>query len=151
MHAEVGRDLLDGHSGFATTRDAHDIVTELARIRLGHNEILPGRPPGQPNSDVTYRCGRPISTLERSRANHSARLSDVGRLRPSVAVVALDEAGLSPPGMDAEAKLLLAPVRGSFPQPCAHASTTKLLNQGQAPDGREFREDRSGYANHERT
>lgn len=69
MDPEVGRDLLDGHPGLATPGDAHDVLTELARIRLGHNDILPGRPSGQPNSDVTYRCSRParMDSTERAR------------------------------------------------------------------------------------
>ncbi len=35
------------------------IVTELARVRLGHSNILPGPSLGQARSDVTYSCSSP--------------------------------------------------------------------------------------------
>jgi hypothetical protein len=53
MNAEVFRDPLDRHTRLTTTRDSDHIFTELFRIRLRHNNILPGSPPGQANSDVT--------------------------------------------------------------------------------------------------
>src|SRR5690606_3819718 len=57
--SEVFRDLLDRDSRLAVLSDAHHVVTELARVRLGHSSILPGRPPGQASSDVTYSCSSP--------------------------------------------------------------------------------------------
>ena len=59
VNTEVFRDLLDRHSGLAVLSDANDVVTELARVGLGHSNILPGRPPGQARSDVTYSCSSP--------------------------------------------------------------------------------------------
>src|SRR5690606_33184617 len=59
VHPEVSRDLPDRHSGLAVTRDAHDVISELGGIGLGHSNILPGRPPGQARSDVTYSCSSP--------------------------------------------------------------------------------------------
>lgn len=44
MDAEVFRDLLDRHSGLTAPRNAHDVVTELARVGLWHSNILPGPP-----------------------------------------------------------------------------------------------------------
>lgn len=64
MDAEVFRDLLDRHSGLTVARDAHDIVPELGGIGLWHDAILPGRPPGQTRSDVTYPCSSPVKVFE---------------------------------------------------------------------------------------
>src|SRR5699024_11322032 len=41
---EVFRDLLDRRSGLTVAGNAHDVVTELARVGLSHNNILPGPP-----------------------------------------------------------------------------------------------------------
>lgn len=62
VNPEVVRDLLDRHSGLTAPRDTHHVITELARIGLGHSNILPGRPPGQARSDVTYSCSSPPGT-----------------------------------------------------------------------------------------
>nr|WP_017201843.1 hypothetical protein [Microbacterium barkeri] len=51
---EVLRDLLNGHAGLAVSRDAHNVVTELRRVRLRLGNILPGLPVGQARSDFTY-------------------------------------------------------------------------------------------------
>jgi len=53
MDTEIFRDLLDRHTRFTVTGHAHNIVTKLTGIRLRHNNILSGHPPGQANSDVT--------------------------------------------------------------------------------------------------
>jgi hypothetical protein len=53
VNTEVFRDLLDRHTRFTTPSDLHNIVPELTGIRLRHNNILSGHPPGQANSDVT--------------------------------------------------------------------------------------------------
>jgi len=50
---EIFRDLLDRYTRFTVTGHAHNIVTKLTGIRLRHNNILSGHPPGQANSDVT--------------------------------------------------------------------------------------------------
>ena len=50
VNTELFRDLLDHHSGFTVAGDKYDIVTELARVRLRHNNILPVRPPGPAKS-----------------------------------------------------------------------------------------------------
>jgi hypothetical protein len=42
MNPEVLRDLLDRHTGLPVTGNTHHVVTELARIRLGHSDTLPG-------------------------------------------------------------------------------------------------------------
>ncbi|WP_396641659.1 GIY-YIG nuclease family protein, partial [Microbacterium sp.] len=39
---------------------AHDVITELGRVGLGHSNILPGHPRGQARSDVTYSCSSPL-------------------------------------------------------------------------------------------
>ncbi|WP_170127509.1 hypothetical protein [Kineococcus rhizosphaerae] len=42
MDAEVGGDLLQCHAGVAVSGDAHDVVSVLAGVGLGHSDILPG-------------------------------------------------------------------------------------------------------------
>lgn len=64
MNPEVFRDLLDVHAGLTVLSNAHNVVTELGRVGLGHSNILPGRPPGQARSDVTYSCSSPFSIAE---------------------------------------------------------------------------------------
>lgn len=59
VHTEISGDLLDRHTVIAVASDPHDIVAELAGVRPGHKDILPARPCGQANSDVTYSCSRP--------------------------------------------------------------------------------------------
>jgi hypothetical protein len=44
VNPEVLCDLLDRHSGLAVARDADYVVTELARVGLGHDDILSGPP-----------------------------------------------------------------------------------------------------------
>ncbi|MEV1025619.1 hypothetical protein [Streptomyces sp. NPDC050264] len=51
VDTEVGGHLLDRHARAAVPRDAHDILAELFRIRLGHSDILPTRPTRQASSD----------------------------------------------------------------------------------------------------
>ena len=63
MNREVGGDLLDRHPVLAVTGDPHDILTELSGVGPGHSNILPARPPGQANSDVTCSCSRPNKLL----------------------------------------------------------------------------------------
>ena len=41
-------------------RDAHNVITELGGIGLGHDASLLGRPPGQANSDATHPCSSPL-------------------------------------------------------------------------------------------
>ena len=59
VNTEIFRDLLDRHSGFTVARDEYDIATELVRVRLRRNNILPGRPIGPAKSDITYPCSNP--------------------------------------------------------------------------------------------
>jgi hypothetical protein len=42
---EISGDLLEGHAIVTVAGDPHDVVTELAWIRPGHNDILPAHPP----------------------------------------------------------------------------------------------------------
>jgi hypothetical protein len=62
--------LLDRHPVLTVTGDPHDIVTELSGVGPGHSNILPARPSGQANSDVTCSCSRPsrqkLTALNRS-------------------------------------------------------------------------------------
>jgi hypothetical protein len=44
VNTDVLRNLLDRHSGITVARDADHIITELARIRLGHDDVLPVAP-----------------------------------------------------------------------------------------------------------
>jgi hypothetical protein len=53
VNTEVFRDLPDDHTRLTVASDAHHIITKLTGIRLRHNNILSGHPPGQANSDVT--------------------------------------------------------------------------------------------------
>ena len=46
MNAEICRDPLDRPTGLTVAGNAYDIITELARVRLRHDGILPGHPPG---------------------------------------------------------------------------------------------------------
>ncbi|WP_141880410.1 DUF6112 family protein [Homoserinimonas aerilata] len=59
MDTEIFRDLLDRHTRLTAPRDAHDVITELSRIGLRHDAILPGQPSGLARSDVTYSCSSP--------------------------------------------------------------------------------------------
>ena len=45
VDAEVSRDLLNRDTGLTATGDADHVVTELFRVRLRHDAILPGPPP----------------------------------------------------------------------------------------------------------
>jgi len=46
VNPEVLRDLRDRDPGLTVQRDPNNIVTELFRIRLRHDDILPGQPHG---------------------------------------------------------------------------------------------------------
>ena len=48
------RDLLDRHCLLAVMRNAHNGVPKLGAVRLGHGQILPGRPLTDARSDVTH-------------------------------------------------------------------------------------------------
>ncbi|WP_142122300.1 zinc-binding dehydrogenase [Rarobacter faecitabidus] len=48
--------MLDRDSRFTVPRDAHNVVTELGRVRLGHSNILPGQPPRASQ----IRCHLPV-------------------------------------------------------------------------------------------
>ena len=63
MHPEIGCDLLDRrHTIVAAASNPHDIVTELLRIRLGHNNILPGPPHGKPGQMSLIPAAAPSFT-----------------------------------------------------------------------------------------
>ena len=47
VNPEVLGDLLDRDTRLPATGDPHHVVTELARVRLRHNDILPGPPSGK--------------------------------------------------------------------------------------------------------
>ena len=53
VNIPIFRDLLDPHIRLTTTRNTENVFTEFAVIGLRHNNILPGHPIGQANSDVT--------------------------------------------------------------------------------------------------
>lgn len=63
MDTEAFGDLFDRHSGFTVPSDANNVVSELVRVGLGHDGILPDPPrnTGQARSGVTYSCSRPFS------------------------------------------------------------------------------------------
>jgi len=62
VNTEIFRDLLDGHTRLTIAGHAHDIVTELSGIRLRHNNILSGRPPGKPTQMSPNRAADPTLT-----------------------------------------------------------------------------------------
>ena len=72
------RDLLDRDSGLAVPRDADHVVTELGGIGLWHDAILPGHPPGQARSDVTYPCSSPQDSTRSSACPSLLRLIPPG-------------------------------------------------------------------------
>lgn len=49
VNTEVIRDLFHRHSGLTVPCDAHDVITELARVGLGHSNILQAHPSGKPH------------------------------------------------------------------------------------------------------
>ncbi|MHB8464249.1 MAG: DUF6414 family protein [Acidimicrobiales bacterium] len=76
MHPEIGGDLLQRHPRLTPTSDRNDIFSELPRIRLRHNDILPGPFPEQASSDVTSSCSRPLFSNSRFRV--LCRLTQTG-------------------------------------------------------------------------
>lgn len=56
---EILRDLSQGHTRLTGSGDPNHVVAELLGVRLGHSNILPARPTGQANSDVSYPCSSP--------------------------------------------------------------------------------------------
>ena len=95
VNAEVFRDPLDRRTRFAVPRDAHDVVRELTWIGLRHNDILPGCPPGQANSDATCPCSRP--KFRPSDVNY-----DHYGIYPAIIVLKLYLARIQPEGTWAE-------------------------------------------------
>ncbi|WP_172582590.1 hypothetical protein [Subtercola boreus] len=59
MDPEVLRNPLDRHTRLTVSRHAHNIITELSRIRLRHNNILPARPQGKPTQMSPIRAADP--------------------------------------------------------------------------------------------
>ncbi|MGL5824684.1 MAG: hypothetical protein ACRCYU_07600 [Nocardioides sp.] len=74
MNTEVLSDLLDSDSRLTAPRDAHNILAELLRIRLGHSNILSGSPLGQARSAVTNPCSRPHITAKTPTPDHAQQL-----------------------------------------------------------------------------
>lgn len=83
MDPEASRHLLDRHSELTTPRDTHNIVTKLARERLGHDAILPGHPPGQARSNVTYRAAAPPTRQPTRYLNSASKPTELRVAPPS--------------------------------------------------------------------
>jgi hypothetical protein len=64
MYSEFGGDLLDRHPAVAVAGDPDDVVTELAGMTPGHNDIFQPAHRGLANSDAPIGAGDPVGSAE---------------------------------------------------------------------------------------